>query len=330
MTKQSSGSAATHDGLTRRGMLKAFAAVTPALTLASQASAQATCSATTLTAQTRWQPPPRQATATEGLANLSGVRLWYWDTGGAGEPIVLLHPATGSGAIWGYQQPVLAQAGYRVIGYSRRGYFRSERGPADATGTGAGDLHALMEFLHIDRFHLVGSAAGGFILPDYALSHPQRLHSMVIASSLGGVQDQEFSRLTDALLPDDFSKLPPEFRELGPSYRAAYPEGVARWLELEHQSVQGTRLRQAAQNELSWASIGTIKVPTLLLTGDADLYMPPSRMRAYSQRLPGSELAIIGEAGHAAFWEQPDAFNAALLAFFKKHGDKPPARHPSA
>src|SRR5262245_15721671 len=66
-------------------------------------------------------PIPAQVSAKDGVAQLPDSRLWYWDTGGQGVPIVLLHPATGSALIWGYQQPVLAKAGYRVIAFSRRG-----------------------------------------------------------------------------------------------------------------------------------------------------------------------------------------------------------------
>ena len=60
-------------------------------------------------------PIPEQVPAKEGMAELPSTRLGYWDTGGAGEPIVLLHPASGSALIWLYQQPVFAKAGYRVI-----------------------------------------------------------------------------------------------------------------------------------------------------------------------------------------------------------------------
>ena len=56
-------------------------------------------------------PIPAQAPAKEAVAPLPGTQLWYWDTGGPGIPIVLLHPATGSGLIWGYQQPVHRLAG---------------------------------------------------------------------------------------------------------------------------------------------------------------------------------------------------------------------------
>src|SRR3954465_5340275 len=70
-------------------------------------------------------PVPAQVPAKEAWAQLADTRLFYWDTGGDGQPIVLMHPNSGSAMIWGYQQPAFAGAGYRVIAYSRRGYTNS-------------------------------------------------------------------------------------------------------------------------------------------------------------------------------------------------------------
>src|SRR5215216_3421538 len=103
-------------------------------------------------------PMPAQAAAKEGVAKLPGTSLWYWDTGGEGPAVVLLHAASGSGAFWGYQQPVLAKAGYRVISYSRRGYLKSDPGDPNDPGTGCEDLHNLVGFLGVERFHAVGLA----------------------------------------------------------------------------------------------------------------------------------------------------------------------------
>src|SRR5207253_3847567 len=98
-------------------------------------------------------PIPEQVTVTEGVADLPGAKLWYWDTGGAGPVVILLHANTGSGAFWPYQQPVLAKAGFRVIGYSRRGCYKS--GAADPTNPGIGseDLHQLVNLLGISKFN---------------------------------------------------------------------------------------------------------------------------------------------------------------------------------
>src|SRR4051812_38787831 len=95
-------------------------------------------------------PVPPQAPAKEGIADLPGTRLSYWDTGGNGEAILLLHPATGSTRIWSYQQPVFVKAGYRVIAYSRRGYGGSDPVLKENPGTAAGDLHNLADSLGLN------------------------------------------------------------------------------------------------------------------------------------------------------------------------------------
>ena len=93
-------------------------------------------------------PLPPAAPVTAGqLALANGAKLWAWDTGGEGAVVLLTHPASGNHASWGYQQPVLAAAGYRVIGYSRRGYAGSDIGPADDSGSQAGDIAALLDVL---------------------------------------------------------------------------------------------------------------------------------------------------------------------------------------
>ncbi len=270
--------------------------------------------------QTRWTPEPAQAPVKAGFVEVHGVKLSYWDTGGPGEAVVLLHPITGSDDVWGYQQPVLAAAGYRVLAYARRGHGRSERGPADAPGTAAGDLDGVVGALGLDRFHLVGSAAGGFIAPDYAISFPGRLLSLTVASSLGGVTDPVFLQTTARISSDvGLDGMSPAFRELGPSYRAANPAGVARWEALRQAAAKGPRARQVALNDLSWANIGKIDTPALLLTGDADLYLPPSRLREMATHYRHGSAVVIREAGHSAYWEQPDAFNQVLLDFFRRN-----------
>ena len=71
-------------------------------------------------------------------------------------------------------------------------------------------------------------------------------------------------------------------------------------------------------NEITTAKIEGMKVPTLLLTGDADLITPPSITRLVAQHIAGSETVIVGESGHSVYWEQPDIFNRAVLSFLAK------------
>ncbi len=263
-------------------------------------------------------PPVRETSA-----ELPGVRIWYKDTGGNGVPVVFIHAATGSSRVWEYQLPAFTAAGYRVLAYDRRGFGRSAIDPAGVQpGTGADDLLALVNHLEMDRFHLIGTAAGGGVALDFAVSFPQRLRSLVVANAIGGVQDEDYLELGQRIRPaPQFNALPPDFRELGPSYRAANPGGTRRWLELERTSrPEGSPPpAQTMRNRITFVLLEEIKIPTLLLTGDADLYAPPAVLRLFAARIKNSESVIVPEVGHSAYWEQPEIFNRAVLEFIRKH-----------
>lgn len=267
-------------------------------------------------------PIPEQAPAAEAVAAIPGTKLWYWDTGGKGQPIVLVHPATGSGLIWVYQQPAFAKAGYRVIGYSRRGYYKSE--PADKAKGGhpSEDLKNLMDYLKIDRFHAVASAAGCSVTLDFAMSYPGRLRSMVLSSgAFGTLADKEkvYGEMTRATRVKGLAEMPPEFREIGPGYRAANPRGVKEWVELEHKAINVNRLGPTNQNEFTFAKLKNVRTPTLLLAGGADLMAPSPLHRLMAGQMPNAQVQVVAEAGHSIYWEQPDAFNRAVLAFVRRH-----------
>lgn len=264
-------------------------------------------------------PIPPQVPVTEGLAALPGTRLWYWDTGGGGQPVVLMHPASVSSEIWLYQQPVFAEAGYRVIAYSRRGYFRSDPVPEENPGHRSVDLGNLLDFLDVERCHLVASAAGCQVALDFALSNPQHLFSLTLSSGTGGISDEGYVRMLERIRPPGFDEMPVEFRELSPSYRAADPEGTARWKVLAEAAVTGNRNGQPNVNRIDWAALEQMTMPMLLIGGEADLYMPPPLLRIFLSHLPDGELVTIPEAGHSAYWEQPQIFNQTVLDFLSRH-----------
>jgi pimeloyl-ACP methyl ester carboxylesterase len=260
-------------------------------------------------------PIPKQVPAKEGLAELPGTHLGYWDTGGTGEPVVFLHPASGSALVWLYQQPVFAKAGYRVVAYSRRNYYNSDLAPEDNPGTGSEDLHHLIEFLGLGKFHAVSSAAGGSVATDYTLSHPERLLSLTVSSNNLAATSGYIAETAAKIRFKEWDDLPRWFRELGPSYRAAEPEGVEKWIELNHKSETGKGARQKLANVVTPEKLRTLKVRTLLMTGAADMFTPPSIMRMIARHVPNNEVVIVSESGHSPYWEQPEFFNRTVLGF---------------
>ncbi len=76
---------------------------------------------------------------------------------------------------------------------------------------------------------------------------------------------------------------------------------------------------QRPRTAATWARLETLKVPTLLMTGDADLYTLPSVLRMFTARMPHAESAVTPETGHSSYWESPGEFNRTVLNFIRKH-----------
>lgn len=255
-------------------------------------------------------------------AELPGVKLWFTDTGGTGVPIVLLHPNTGTVEIWEPQIAAFAQAGYRVIAFDRKGWGKSIPDPSSGSQQDsiADDLHALVEHLKLDKFHLLGVAGGGFIALDYAAWHPERLRGLIVGGSTGSVEDKDVADVIARIAIPEIRKQSAHYREIGPSYRAANPQGTSRWIEIdEHARQPGVGFQPLLRTPNTLAKIASIPTATLVIAADADLLAPPALMRIWSVHLRNHEWAVIHGAGHAMAWEQPGAFNDAVLDFIRRH-----------
>ena len=263
---------------------------------------------------TQEQPPARRE-----LASLPGVRLWFTDSGGRGEPIVLMHAITGTSESWAQQIAAFSKAGYRVIAFDRRGWGRSETDPATGPqpGHAADDLHALADFLSLGRFHLVGVAGGGFVALDYAAAHPERLSSLVVAASTGSVSDKEIQDVIARIEIPGIRTLPAHYREVGASYRGANPEGTKRWLEIEEHARQRDAPAQPLRSPNTFAKLATIATRTLIVAADADLIAPPGLMMIWARHVKGAQWTTVPDAGHSVAWEQPAIFNDIVLRFLK-------------
>lgn len=264
-------------------------------------------------------PLPAGPSARRDFANLPGVRLWFTDTGGNGEPVVLLHANTGTSEAWGPQVAALSKAGYRVIAFDRRGWGRSEADPATGVQPGhvSEDLHALADFLSLGRFHLVGVAGGGFIALDYAAWHGDRLSSLVVGASTGSVSDQEVRDFAARIEIPGIRSLPAHYREVSASYRGANPEGTERWLEIERQARQPNAPAQPLRSPNTYAKLGSITTRPLVVAADADLLAPPALMRLWARHVKGAQWAEVPDAGHAIAWERSEAFNEIVLRFVR-------------
>lgn len=259
-------------------------------------------------------------------ADIPAARIWFTDTAGMDDdkrtPVIFLHAASGNTDCWVNQEPVFTEAGYRCVAYDRRNWGRSEvTDKAAEPGSASDDLEEFAAHLGLKRFHLVATALGGIVGLDYTVEHPERVISLSVSSSFTGVSDPSYMEVQTRLRPPEISNLPIVLREVGPSYRVANPDGVAKWLEIEessrHEITQ--EQEQKAHSPMTFSRLEAVKTPVLMLTGGADLLSPPAMMKLVADHIPGSQFAVVPEAGHAAFWEQPEVWNSLVLEFIAKH-----------
>ena len=266
------------------------------------------------------------ASARGMFADLPGVRLWFTDTGGRGEPVVFLHAITGTSESWELQMGAFVNAGYRVITYDRRGWGKSTANPATGPqpGHASDDLQALADHLALGRFHLVGVAGGGFVALDYAAWHGDRLRSLVVGASTGSMSESELQDFSARIEIPGIRALSAHYREIGASYRGANPDGTQRWLAIYERAQQPQAPTQPLRSLNTFAKLETIAVRTLVIAGEADLIAPPGLMRVWAGHVKNALWTTVPDAGHAIAWEKPEIFNRTVLRFLK--GDGPFAR----
>ena len=257
----------------------------------------------------------------------------YYEEAGDGAPVVLIGGLTSTVEIWVQQVPALSQH-HRVIGPDNRGSGRTRIPDDDGVRTPerwAGDIELLLDGLGLDRVHLVGASMGGIIVQEFALTRPERLRSLVIMCSTPGgeyavpVPDETLRTLIAGQAPGATAQAKQASLRaiVHPGSFERCPQRLERYEAdknaFAHSPEEIARRTQGMGPWQSYTRLPDLRVPTLVLTGDADVLVPPRNAEILADRISGAELASFPDTGHVFMIESPDAVNAALLEFFAKH-----------
>jgi 3-oxoadipate enol-lactonase len=247
---------------------------------------------------------------------------------GRGDPLVLVHGAGTSGAIWRRATPVLAQR-RRVIAPDLPGYGGSPAvGPGFALEAVSDRLAAGLEEAGVPApYDLVGHSMGGGISILLAARHPERVRRLVLVAPAGLAA---LPRALAALLGTVAAPYAVARRRLASPLadsalvRRLALAGVARdgaRVPAEHaravlaSSAGATRigpgLASAAAADLRQALAG-LKGPLGLVWGEHDPVIPRKRVEVIRDARPDVVLSIVPDTAHAPMLERPDAFCAAL------------------
>lgn len=249
-----------------------------------------------------------------------------WDETGTGEPLVLIHGLSETRAAWSNQVQEFSKY-FRVISYDIRGFGESETGTPEGTPHQfAGDVAGLLSSLDIEQARLWGFSMGGVIAMRVAIDYPQMVKALVLASSSSRINSQavEFFKLRASLASssDLTGLIDQNTQDAKACVAEDRPDLVERYIELRNGAVQdpkGYANACAAMTSLYehplTEELAAIKCPTLVITGERDIFCPPKAATIIQNRIPGSDLRILPGASHCAHWEQADTFNSIALEF---------------
>ncbi len=243
------------------------------------------------------------STDAQGHVAHAGARIWY-AAHGAGPPVLLLHGGLGSGEDWAEQIPALVAHGYRAIAIDSRGQGRSTR---DAQPFSyelmASDVLAVMDALAIDKAAVVGWSDGAIIGLILAMQNPARIRRVFAFGGnmdLSGVKqvspsDPFVISLVDRAKQDyrRLSETPDEFKMVA--------DAIFRMM--------------ATQPNYRAEDLATIGVKVAIVHAEHDEFIIGAHSEYLARSIPHAALVVLPGVGHTAMQEQPQAFNAAMLAF---------------
>lgn len=263
---------------------------------------------------------------------------------GDGPAVVLVHGLGFGRSRWASQSEMLVNAGFRVLSYDLRGFGDSD----PATGNFdiealANDLEAVREAAGLERFHLVGHSLGGMCVQQYTLAHPERVASLVLASttSHSGQRGSAYGAALSHLAHHGFDKAMEDesFRSkvewaveflADPTVRAELNGTISEELPNGERLLQLIkRMTQTADPARAYAWHATvgfstrarlkeIQCPSLVLHGTRDMIIPYVAGQLLHDGLNGSEWMSFKGAGHNISVECEPVFNDALLSFLEK------------
>ncbi|HEV2674389.1 MAG TPA: alpha/beta hydrolase [Aliidongia sp.] len=258
----------------------------------------------------------------------------FYNDWGVGKPVVLIHGWPLNADMWEYQATFLAEQGFRVIAYDRRGFGRSDQ-PWNGYDydTLADDLAAILEELALDDVTLVGFSMGGGEVARYLARHgAARVSKAALISAVTPLlvkrPDHE-----DGVDIGVFDKMIAGLREDRPSFLAGFGKQFfgAGLLNLSISSevlawAQGMAMQGSPKATLDCvrafsetdfrADMAAFTMPTLIVHGDADATVPIDVAgRAAARLIPTAVLKEYEGAAHGLFFTEKDRLNADLLAF---------------
>ncbi len=243
-------------------------------------------------------PPANES----GYAKVNGAEIYY-AIYGSGEPLILLHGGLGNTDYWGSQIASFS-AKYKVINIASRGHGRSTR---DDQAYGyhlmASDVLAVMDFLSIKKAAIVGWSDGGNIGIDIAVNNPDRLVKLFAFGANFNPSGVKPTVETDATFGAYVGRAAADYARLSKTPNQ-FDDFVAQISEM-----------WAKQPNFTPEELKSIHVPVAVAVGEYDEAIKLDHTKQMASLIPSSTLILLPNLSHFAMWQDPQAFNTAVLKY---------------
>lgn len=274
-----------------------------------------------------------------GYAEVSGIKIFY-EISGEGYPVIFVHGFGGDRTEWFVQAPALSKQ-FKVIVFDNRGAGKSDRPNHPYTmEIYSDDIANLMDYLKIDKAHVIGVSLGGMIVLNFVLRHPNKVNKLVLINTFAGFPNQQGITMYKNGLIDLYHK---KLKDPAESFFISAKNGFTRnfWKQMkedpkkkfyglwsaddliEHSitDIQTPQDIENAANAIAGHNVierlNEIKIKTLVLCANKDKISPVLANEKIHASIPNSVFKIIEEAGHDSKLEKAPEVNNAILEFLE-------------
>ena len=259
---------------------------------------------------------PRVAPST--FVKVDGAQLYFEECGTGPRALLLMHDGVVNSAVWDDVWPKLCER-FHVIRYDRRGYGRSS--PTTIPYYEADDVAAVLYDRHVTQAAIIASSHGGNVAMTFALRYPSQVSELVLvgAEAKGFPYSENFTQAQAAF---EQAKDPVEIRATSTYFIApgndTAREHLRRLLRAFPQDY--THNDQPLPETPVFPNVHTLKVPTLIVTGSADIPDNQAVAGALVMAISGAVRVVVPNAGHLLYLEKAEMFATLVTRFLELHG----------
>jgi pimeloyl-ACP methyl ester carboxylesterase len=250
----------------------------------------------------------------------SGMALEYAERG-RGTPILFLHGYSDS---WCSFEQVLQRLpeGVRGIALTQRGHGGSDRPREYGIEDFAADGAAFLDVLRLPAAVVVGHSMGSLVAQEMALTSPARVSGLVLAGAAARFDNPLVAELLRAVedLRDPVPRAFAEEFQRGTVYRPIGEAALSRFVD-ESMKLPAHVWRDVGSSIGAYGSVdrlSRLRVPTLVVRGDRDQIAAHLDQSLLVDAIPGAELLVYEDIGHALHWETPQRFTDDVVRFVRR------------